>query len=733
MKIKTIYFLIFLLFACSINTAFAQISAFTEEELFMEIEDVFSSSFFKISSKKAPGFTYIINKNHLENSTARSLHELIEQRVPGTAMSYHFFGSLMSQRGIQIDSNAKTIFMLDGNNLNTRHHFGTMLALDIPLIKDLESVEVVNGPGALVHGSGAINGFVNMIPKTGKNNPDFSLSNEIGFIDRMKKIEMQYGIPYKNGDLYIYFGTITADGFRPEVDTLNKDKTDNIDEYNRVKYGAYRARTFIDDNYKFTLNWNHDSWNLLTQYWTMNTTSLSPWPGVYRSEVTNNSTLQHQATVWGQTSLLIRPKYIWELDTKEDIEIIASIYLIDNANYDFKNEEMVENFTHNQTSEEEYKLKSIFKTTKYKNHQLALGGSASKRYFHHLSPIFREFDDTSEKGYFKGYTGNNPYGKKYFSWLETGLFAEDIIDVSDAMTLSLGLRYDKVEYSSDSVKSYDNGQQVNIPLDKDPQGHYSPRLAMAYELTDNSSVKISYQHGFRHPDMANIIQKHPSVNSIESEKMDSIEINYNHSFMDETLDMDFNLFYNTHHDTIAWKTFEIISGNVIVDKIAGFANIPDDFASGGFEIIAKYKLNHKSRLDFSYSYVKPFNISNEFLENEVMQISSDKERFARYPQHIIKTNYSTYLMDDKLYIDTNLIYYSPASDSYSTKANRSFKKPTIRVNVMGKYNFSKNLYAKATILNLFENEASRPAWSVNSDGVPGIEARLFYLEIGSEF
>src|SRR5688500_11471083 len=68
-----------------------------EELFFGAIPSILSTGFFKTEAKKAPGYVYHIGEERIKNSSARSLHELLEQYVPGVSMTYHFFGSLIGQ------------------------------------------------------------------------------------------------------------------------------------------------------------------------------------------------------------------------------------------------------------------------------------------------------------------------------------------------------------------------------------------------------------------------------------------------------------------------------------------------------------------------------------------------------------------------------------------------------------------------------------------------------------
>ena len=140
--------------------------------LYYDVEELYSVSFFKTEARKAPGYSYVITGEQIEQSPSRTLNDVIAMRIPGmTTGGHERHGPLIGTRGIFIDNNAKTMVMLDGQQINQRAHFGYTSGLLSPLLGDLRQVEVILGPGAILHGSGALNGFINLIPNNGQENP----------------------------------------------------------------------------------------------------------------------------------------------------------------------------------------------------------------------------------------------------------------------------------------------------------------------------------------------------------------------------------------------------------------------------------------------------------------------------------------------------------------------------------------------------------------------------------
>ena len=107
--------------------------------------------------------------------------------------------------------------MLDGADLNQKRNYGYSTELNAPFLLDIDRIEFVQGPGSTVHGSGAINGFMNIIPKNGANYPGLDVRLEGGYPDEEGKIEIGYGKKYsETTNLYIYGGYVQSAGFEPK-------------------------------------------------------------------------------------------------------------------------------------------------------------------------------------------------------------------------------------------------------------------------------------------------------------------------------------------------------------------------------------------------------------------------------------------------------------------------------------------------------------------------------------
>jgi outer membrane receptor protein involved in Fe transport len=568
--IRILFILLILLFSIS-SPAFAvepgEVESVTMKELlFYDLEELTSVSFFPTVSRRAPGYSYVITSDQIEKSPERTLGDIIAMRVPGmTTGGQEVNGPIIGTRGILLDNNSKTMVMIDEQQVNQRSHFGFTGGLFSPLLGDIKQVEVILGPGAILHGSGALNGFINMVPKDGKDNPGGFINTEYGTEDKFWKIETGYGGSYgENKNVYLYGGMYGAEGFEPD------------ELYGSTKTFDIHSNGFDDGNHKFSLYWNHENFNLNAFFYEIN-------PYKNNSQPVAGTGFFHHAT------LGIRPKYIIPLSNTDSLELISSFLWNDQSEH---RDLPPPAFRVGGGSEKHYELKNIYKTTRWKDHSLAMGFLVGGKQFYENKQFFS--DDAAI-----------PNLVLNTHWLETSVFGEDVIALSDRWTVSVGLRYDKIHFSGMSsgfwqrVYSNPDPRIIHLSPHKEPDeidGHFSPRIATAYDIDKDTTIKASYQHGFRAPDATyyrnNLLYRDAAsalgipFPDLEIETMDSYELNLQKNFPEKKIKVNFNAFYNVFEDLISNQTYRD-TGLFTPEQIAALIratepNLPPGFPIGSF-------------------------------------------------------------------------------------------------------------------------------------------------------
>ena len=635
--------------------------------------DVSSAGFFTTTTNKAPGTIMVYDMEDIDNTPIRTLSDLFDQYIPGAISGAHERqGRLIGTRGLMIDNNAKTLVMWDGQQINYRSHFGYMVGMLSPMMGDISKIEVIHGPGAIMHGSGAINGFLNMVPKTGMSHPGGFMNYEYGIKEQSNLLEAGYGLKYGDSrGLYVYGGKLRSKGFTPD------ENWGTSQEYN----GDVSAWGFEESNYRVSTTWNHDNFSL----------------NFFTYELNPQKNSLHEYGYFKNETSAIRPKYILELSDDDSVELSASLLFMDFGDIGANGQ------TANVIggSERHWDTKAVFKTTRFENHQLAVGGLFGKKLFN------------GDKFY---HSADPPEGFESLDtkWEESSMFAEDVMSISDSLTLSFGIRYD--QYHLDPIQNMAFvGDDAPAPEPGKIPGHTSPRIALAYEIDDQTVIKASYQHGFRMPDAAyynwNLVNNAAASDlgfanspALKPEELDSYELNL-YKVLTNKLTLNANVYYNVFKDQLAWGDLGSYWSDAEVAAINDwtpasswgwnggmFQNNEGDFAVYGTEIMVDYDLAENAALEVSYGYAKA--------ENDVIE--------QHYPPHLIKTRLDTRWMEDKLIISMNYVYNSKYTKDINPIMNSLYEDSRDVFNIAASYQVTPNFRVKGEIHNMF-GDATPPA------------------------
>ena len=243
-----------------------------EELYFMDIPTVMSAGFFVTDRNKAPGNSTVISDKLIETSSIRTLEDVLEFYVPGASIGrHHYNGTQVGFRGVKFDGSEKTLVLWNGQDISLSS-VGEWGLYQAPLLGDVKVIEVIDGPGAIVHGSGAISGFVDIVTKNGTEYPGLNSGVEYGFQDQSKKMELSYGKSYgADKDIFVYAGWIQAAGIYPDKsyhELGNSDGTISPDSYNdpytKDELDGRRALYNRYPTYRVSLNANCGDLNVST-------------------------------------------------------------------------------------------------------------------------------------------------------------------------------------------------------------------------------------------------------------------------------------------------------------------------------------------------------------------------------------------------------------------------------------------------------------------------------------
>ncbi len=152
-------------------TAMAQrVGTPTDDLTKLGVDELFSVQVTSVGRKaqqisKAPASVFVLTAEDIRRSGATSIPEAL-QWVPGlTVLSVDGRSWAISIRGSARMYADQILVMIDGRSLYTPLFSGVIWdAIDVPM-NDIEQIEVVRGPGAVMWGPNAVNGMINVITK----------------------------------------------------------------------------------------------------------------------------------------------------------------------------------------------------------------------------------------------------------------------------------------------------------------------------------------------------------------------------------------------------------------------------------------------------------------------------------------------------------------------------------------------------------------------------------------
>ena len=154
----------FFLGALSLLGTFNQTFAEEFEPMMLSLEEllnieVYTPSLVPLPITQAPGVVRVFTKDDIDRGGYQTLLELLSQ-VPGIQISYGRDGDqLIWLRGIQGDSNSKILLLIDGTKMRSYHDGSFPIDEYLPL-GNVERIEVMNGPGSVLYGSGSFAGVI---------------------------------------------------------------------------------------------------------------------------------------------------------------------------------------------------------------------------------------------------------------------------------------------------------------------------------------------------------------------------------------------------------------------------------------------------------------------------------------------------------------------------------------------------------------------------------------------
>lgn len=136
----------------------------------------------RLTETAAPVF--VISRDDIHRSGATSVPELL-RLVPGVDVAWVGGGAYsVTIRGFSGRFANKLLVLQDGRSLYTSLYAGVFWERELPLMADIERIEVIRGPGAAIYGANAVNGVINIITTNANNSAGGLVGGGVGNQDQ---------------------------------------------------------------------------------------------------------------------------------------------------------------------------------------------------------------------------------------------------------------------------------------------------------------------------------------------------------------------------------------------------------------------------------------------------------------------------------------------------------------------------------------------------------------------
>jgi len=117
---------------------------------------------------KTPAAIYVITQEDIQRSGARNIPEAL-RLAPGVEVARITSGEYaIGIRGFNSRLSRSVLVLIDGRTVYTTFTAGTYWETQDVLMKDIDRIEVIRGPGGTIWGPNAVNGVINIITKSTK-------------------------------------------------------------------------------------------------------------------------------------------------------------------------------------------------------------------------------------------------------------------------------------------------------------------------------------------------------------------------------------------------------------------------------------------------------------------------------------------------------------------------------------------------------------------------------------
>jgi len=616
-----------------------------------------------IKIERSPGVVRVYTRRDIEAANFKTLQELLQQ-APGIQIAYSKRGhQQIWMRGIQGSENSKLLLMVDGI---PRRSFddGNFLIDESFSLRNVERIEILNGPGSVLYGAGSFAGIINVTTRDQGNEATISYQTQRSYQDgKVGDYREGYGssVTLSNDQWHLYAEGFNNEGFEPELNFDGEVSTHNQKrELNKLSL-KYRKGNF---------EWVSD---------------ISEYRFPYSYHTQNTQFIQMEK------STHVGAKY-----TYLGIKISANY-----SNVKTPSERTVRNTTtgaltrlvkRSKTSEA-YNIDAQYPFTYGEDHDLMIGLQ-----FH--------ADSANNATLTKLFvSAPNEDGAKYRDEplrRDVGIFLQDIYQINDEVSLTSGIRFS-------DIKDFDSQTSFRMGLNWVKEEYFTKLLyGTAYRIPDYEDY-LDIKTDKSSPAIPLIDDAYPDV---EPEQLSTTELQLG-KFLSDQSQIDLTLYHNEYTDYLSSAELNSVNGIDTFGRPFGI-NF-DERTITGMELHYRTELFSNLKLDLNYSHI--FSATEDLGEagsNLVLKepFQEGKHDLLMLSKHIFNSSI-IYRANNKLSYALHIAFNSErkVNNLYQTDSDyidNDNKDNFYKIDVNGQYKITPTSDIKVTISNLTDEKIYNP-------------------------
>ena len=229
------------------------------------------ASNFLLSLKSTPGIVRVVDSETIANNGWNSLEQIL-MHVPGVQISVSKNGhSNIWMRGVQNRNNNKVLLLVDGVPQHDLYYGNFHITHQLP-VQQIEKIEILSGPGGVVHGANSFAGVIAIHTKKKGKSIGFKAGTQTSYASisdteqsSSGQIFAEYDWNNDYGDFYVFANHLQQDGFQPQLNRKGEFYSRDTSIESRYYLGKYQYKDFSaqinysDYSYPY-INTKSDRW-----------------------------------------------------------------------------------------------------------------------------------------------------------------------------------------------------------------------------------------------------------------------------------------------------------------------------------------------------------------------------------------------------------------------------------------------------------------------------------------